>query len=407
MLQVNVSPGGVPKLPVERAWVGRLGVAGDGHHEATVHGGPMRAVCLFGVEAIERLQAEGHPVEPGSVGENLTTVGVEWSTLPVGARARIGERLLIELSSPTAPCSTQRHNFRDGRFSRISIELHPSDSRMYARVLEEGEVAAGDPIELLAPAPDSRAEINLLLARVDRPSKDASLKLWAAARAAGYDVRVLDDGDIGAGACAALPEAAFNHAYGLRMMPQLLPRVLRHYDESGAVGFVPHVPPADGAEPVTRLGVHLARAADVQPTTPAAEVDVVLARAAERAAWVETYVQRTEGASREAWQALLPHLLAERDVHAFLACVGGAPVGVGLMYTRHRTALMGGGFVLPRARRRGVQQALIGARIRHALELGCDVVASLAPLSTSSARNLERAGLPYVDEHPFYRYQPR
>ena len=79
VLQVNISGGGVPKKPVERAWVGVLGLEGDAHRENTVHGGPHRAVCLFGIEVIERLQSEGHPVEPGSVGENLTTSGIEWS----------------------------------------------------------------------------------------------------------------------------------------------------------------------------------------------------------------------------------------------------------------------------------------------------------------------------------------
>jgi len=87
VLQVSVSPGGLPKLPVERAWVGRLGLEGDAHHDDTVHGGPHRAVCLFGIEAIERLQAEGHPLGSGSVGENLTTSGIEWSLLPVGTYA--------------------------------------------------------------------------------------------------------------------------------------------------------------------------------------------------------------------------------------------------------------------------------------------------------------------------------
>ena len=66
VLQVNVSHGGVPKRPVERAWVGTLGLEGDKHRENTVHGGPYQAVCLYGIEAIERLQAEGHPVEPGA-----------------------------------------------------------------------------------------------------------------------------------------------------------------------------------------------------------------------------------------------------------------------------------------------------------------------------------------------------
>src|SRR6187549_2440443 len=140
VLQVNVSAGGVPKLPVAEAWVSRLGLDGDGHNDRTVHGGPHRAVCLYAIEAIERLQAEGHPVGAGGVGENLTTTGIEWSTLPVGMRARIGDKLLLELADTASPCATQRANFSDGRFSRISIELHPTDARMYARVIEEGHV---------------------------------------------------------------------------------------------------------------------------------------------------------------------------------------------------------------------------------------------------------------------------
>jgi len=165
VLQVNISGGGVPKLPVEAAWVSRLGVEGDAHRERTAHGGPHRAVCLFAVEAIERLQSEGHPVEPGSVGENLTTAGIEWSLLPIGTRARIGDELEIELASSTTPCATQRPNFLAGRFSRISIDLHPSDSRMYARVLVEGAIRAGDPIVILPPDPNSHAAEELSLGR--------------------------------------------------------------------------------------------------------------------------------------------------------------------------------------------------------------------------------------------------
>src|SRR5215213_9743546 len=90
VLQVNVSRGGVPKHPVETAWVGRFGLEGDRQAEDTLHGGPHRAVCLFAMEAIERLQSEGHPVQPGAVGENLTTWGIEWSLFPVGTRARVG-----------------------------------------------------------------------------------------------------------------------------------------------------------------------------------------------------------------------------------------------------------------------------------------------------------------------------
>ena len=89
VLQVNVSAGGVPKLPVERAWVGELGLDGDGHNHDTVHGGPHRAVALLAIEAIERVQADGHPIEPGSVGENLTTTGIE---RPPSCRDTPGDR---------------------------------------------------------------------------------------------------------------------------------------------------------------------------------------------------------------------------------------------------------------------------------------------------------------------------
>src|ERR1039458_4734996 len=76
VLQVNVSPGGAPQLPVERAWVDRLGPAGDQHNDDTEHGGPHRAVALFGIEAIRRVAAEGHPIEPGTGGGDPTPEGV-------------------------------------------------------------------------------------------------------------------------------------------------------------------------------------------------------------------------------------------------------------------------------------------------------------------------------------------
>ena len=61
VLQVNISPGGVPKHPVERAWVGRDGARRRRPPPRYVHGGPHRAVSLLGIEAIERVQADGHP----------------------------------------------------------------------------------------------------------------------------------------------------------------------------------------------------------------------------------------------------------------------------------------------------------------------------------------------------------
>ena len=185
VLQVSVSAGGVPKLPVERAWVGRFGLEGDKHRESGIHGGPHRAVCLFGMEVIERLQAEGHPIEPGGAGENLTTSGIDWSLLPIGAIARVGDEVVLEISSPVTPCATQVNNFRDGNFNRILIDRHPADSRMYARVVREGHVAPGDSIRVDPPRADSTATDEELLGRLDRAETKSMLAAWKAAGDAG------------------------------------------------------------------------------------------------------------------------------------------------------------------------------------------------------------------------------
>lgn len=412
-MQVSVSRGGVPKLPVAQAWVGRLGLEGDAHREHTVHGGPHRAVCLFSMEAIERLQAEGHPVEPGSTGENLTTAGIEWSTLPVGTRARVGGQLLLELASSTTPCETQRPNFIGGRFARINIALHPTDSRMYARVLEEGPVQAGDGIELLQPAEDSRAQTESQLLRIDPVERGASLKLWAAARAAGYDVRVLDDGDICAGASTELSEPAFNHAQGLRMMPQLMPAVTAHFDRVGTAGLIPDVAPLADAVPWRWIAVYGCPPAEVGADEPRASdvaaygIEVASAESpADQAAWLAVYVGAMAPEGAAAWRALLPHMLAEPSVHPFLARLDGRPAGVGLLHVRRHTGLLRGGGVLPELRGRGIQRALIAARARAAAALGCTLVASMAEVDSVSARNLARMGLGRIDIHPVYQYVP-
>src|SRR6187551_860128 len=148
LLHVNVSSGGVPKLAVPEARITRFGVEGDRQRNVTVHGGPHRAVSILGIEAIQRIAAEGHPIAPGTTGENLTTEGFDVSLLPAGTRLAIGDDVVLEISQPTNPCRTIRHSFSDLRFGRLSMKAHPADSRMYARVLREGVVRAGDPIRL-------------------------------------------------------------------------------------------------------------------------------------------------------------------------------------------------------------------------------------------------------------------
>jgi len=84
--QINVSDGGVPKRPVLEAVISKTGVAGDRQRNLKVHGGPDRAVCLFSLQLLERLQDEGHPIEAGYSGENLTLTGLDWDLMRPGVR---------------------------------------------------------------------------------------------------------------------------------------------------------------------------------------------------------------------------------------------------------------------------------------------------------------------------------
>lgn len=148
VVSLNISSGGVPKLPVEEALVTANGVRGDGHHDVKHHGGPERAVCIYSAELIAALRGEGHPIFPGSAGENLTVAGLDWSEMVPGARVAVGEALL-EITDYTSPCLTIRDSFTGGRFGRISQKSNPGWSRVYGRVVTEGIMRVGDFIEIL------------------------------------------------------------------------------------------------------------------------------------------------------------------------------------------------------------------------------------------------------------------
>jgi len=148
--KINVSAGGVPKLPVASARVTELGLEGDAHRDLEHHGGPERALCLFPMEQIRALQAEGHTVRPGSMGENLTVEGIDWARVTPGARLELGDQVLIEVTRYTSPCFNIKPYFVDGDFSRVSQKKHPGWSRVYARVLRTGAIKQGDPVRLTA-----------------------------------------------------------------------------------------------------------------------------------------------------------------------------------------------------------------------------------------------------------------
>lgn len=146
--QLNVSNGGVPKLAVDEATVWDRGLVGDRQGHPRIHGKPHQALCLLGLDVIERLRAEGHPIEPGSTGENVTVAGLDWALVVPGVRLRLGADVVAEVSGYTVPCRQIAGSFRRGDFSRLHADEHPGDSRVYAWVRAGGVVRVGDPVVL-------------------------------------------------------------------------------------------------------------------------------------------------------------------------------------------------------------------------------------------------------------------
>jgi len=148
IVQISVSRGGVPKTAVVAARVTTDGLEGDAHR-FTHHGGPERAVCLYPIESIRDLRAEGHAIAPGSIGENITVEGLDWSAIVPGSHLLLGEKVLLHVTRYTTPCRTIKDAFRNGEFSRVSQKDHPGWSRVYARVLVAGTIRPDDSVRLL------------------------------------------------------------------------------------------------------------------------------------------------------------------------------------------------------------------------------------------------------------------
>ncbi|HEX8465981.1 MAG TPA: MOSC domain-containing protein, partial [Abditibacterium sp.] len=120
----------------------------DKQNNLKYHGGPLRAACLFSLEVMEELQREGHPITPGSIGENLLVSGLDWSEINPGVRLQIGAAL-VEITDYTRPCHKIKASFKDGEFMRPWQKTHPGQSRLYCKILVEAEVREGDEVSVL------------------------------------------------------------------------------------------------------------------------------------------------------------------------------------------------------------------------------------------------------------------
>lgn len=149
ILQLNVSRGGIPKRPLPTANLTVRGLDGDDWAHPKYHGGPDQALLLIGQEVLDELSALGYSLYPGALGENLTTLGLDYSQLASGQRFQLGDQALIELTKLREPCRTL-DVFNSADNARIQPILKKlGRGGWYARVLSGGLLAPGQPISLL------------------------------------------------------------------------------------------------------------------------------------------------------------------------------------------------------------------------------------------------------------------
>jgi MOSC domain-containing protein YiiM len=157
IVQVNISPGGLPKREVREGYITPLGIEGDLHAHPNIHGGPRKAILLIAAEVVDDFAARGYPVFYGALGENLTTRGLAIRDLRIGDRLRAGGSTL-EITQPRGPCTAldiYGPALKDEIFDHLVKARDHSSPRwgmsgFYASVVEPGPVGPGDAITVTA-----------------------------------------------------------------------------------------------------------------------------------------------------------------------------------------------------------------------------------------------------------------
>src|SRR3954447_5847657 len=180
------------KSPVEgRIPVRGVNLDGDDQADRTVHGGPDKAVYAYAREDIKWWEAELEAkLGPAPFGQNLTTRGLPVSDAVIGERWAVGSALL-EVAQPRLPCFKLGVRMGDAQFPRRFAA--PGRPGAYLRIVEEGDIGAGDAIEVVSrpahgvtSAVVSRAivgEPGLLGAAVKATELPEDLREWLQARA--------------------------------------------------------------------------------------------------------------------------------------------------------------------------------------------------------------------------------
>jgi MOSC domain-containing protein YiiM len=175
------------KRPVSgRVHAGRLNLSGDRQADLTVHGGLMKAVYAYPSEHYEWWRSELPDTELpwGMFGENLTTEGLLESEVAIGQQLRVGTAV-FQVTQPRMPCSKLALKF--GRLDMPKRFWASRRSGFYLSVVEEGDLEAGDSVELVGePAPRITVREAVELYRNPKPSREALERALASPLAPGW-----------------------------------------------------------------------------------------------------------------------------------------------------------------------------------------------------------------------------
>jgi MOSC domain-containing protein YiiM len=140
---------GIFKEPVSgRVMLRTTNLDGDRQADLSVHGGPSKAAYNYASEHYDYWKGElpGMELPCGMFGENFTTAGMQESEINIGDKFRVGSALVM-VTEPRMPC--YKLGIRFGRSDIIKRFLVSGRTGFYFAVLQEGEVGAGDEIELI------------------------------------------------------------------------------------------------------------------------------------------------------------------------------------------------------------------------------------------------------------------
>jgi MOSC domain-containing protein YiiM len=130
---------GTTKKPVPEVILKEeFGVVGDAHADCATH----RQVSLLATESIDKMRAKGFELNPGDFAENITTRGIELTSLPLGTRLKVGQEVVLEMTQIGKECHASCE------IRRLVGDCIMPREGVFTRVVHGGRVKAGDTIKI-------------------------------------------------------------------------------------------------------------------------------------------------------------------------------------------------------------------------------------------------------------------